>query len=266
MAIKDSVRHAETLLRELLFEQQEGVNDAVGKGTSAEVVIEERLIRPHLPPPFQCQKGAVVEAAAPDKQSAAIDRVVYDPTRGSPLVYGPAHSIFAIESVVGLVEITMRLNGEKLREDVERIAPVQAMRRRRHLVPVEGSITEAEDKEFQTRSPRGFLIGLPEDENWRPATIAKSIREAQLAVAGDVKIHGVYVIGIGYFSTIPGAEPRYQVNVYTDESRLFRFTNDFRVSFQRWGRMPEGWATDFNKYVEGDGPNLMAPAPIAPTA
>ena len=110
MSINESIQRAEGVLRESLLEQQEGIDDRTGKGTSVEMLIEDRLIRPHLPPPFQCQKGSVVAAASPNAQSAAIDRVVYDPAIAPPLVYGVAHSIFPIEAVAGLVEITMRLN------------------------------------------------------------------------------------------------------------------------------------------------------------
>jgi hypothetical protein len=190
MSINESIQRAENVLPESLLEQQEGVDDRTGKGTSAEMLIEERVIRPHLPAPFLCQKGSVIAAATPSEQSAAIDRIVYDPTIAPPLVYGAAHSIFPIEAVAGLVEITMRLNARKLRQDVQRIAPIQNLRRRRYIVPVPNSITQAQRNEIDALSPRGFLIGLPEDPTWRPQTIANVIREAQLAAAGHVKITG----------------------------------------------------------------------------
>ena len=105
------------------------------------------------------------------------------------------------------------------------------------------STTQARREEVEALSPRGFLVGLPEDPTWQPQTIANVIREAQLDAAGHVKIHGVYVIGIGYFSTVPASDgaPPYRVRAWTDAARLFRFTKDFRTAFQRWPRMP--WAT-----------------------
>ena len=261
MSLNESIQRSENVLRELLLQQQEGVDDRTGKGTSTEAVVERYLIRPHLPPPFRCQKGAVVAAAAPSEQSAAIDRVVHDPTEAPPLVYGDAHSIFPIEAVAGLVEITMRLNATKLKQDVQKIAPIQNLRRRRYIVPAPDSVTQAYRLEADVLSPRGFLIGLPEDPNWRPETIASVIREAQLEAAGDVKIHGVYIVGIGYFSTIPASDgaPPYRVRAWTDDARLFRFTNDFRTTFQRWPRMEQGWAGDLDGYVDGSDPRWLAP-------
>ena len=262
MSVNESIQRAENVLLESLLEQQEGVDDRTGKGTSAEMLIEERLIRPYLPAPFLCQKGSVIAAATPSEQSAAIDRIVYDPTIAPPLVYGAAHSIFPIEAVAGLVEITMRLNATKLRQDVQRIAPIQNLRRRRYIVPVPNSITQAQRNEIDALSPRGFLIGLPEDPTWRPETIANVIREAQLAAAGHVKIHGVYIIAVGYFSTVPASDdaPPYRVRAWTDAARLFRFTNDFRTAFQRWPRVEQGWAGDLDGYVDGPDARWLAPS------
>lgn len=44
MSLNESIQRAENVLRESLLEQQEGVDDRTGKGTSAEMLIEERLI------------------------------------------------------------------------------------------------------------------------------------------------------------------------------------------------------------------------------
>jgi hypothetical protein len=76
-----------------------------------------------------------------------------------------------------------------------------------------------------------------------------------------VKIHGVYVIGIGYFCTIPAAhgEPPYRVCAWTDAARLFRFTNSFRAAFQRWPRMAKGYAVDLYDYVTGPAATCLAP-------
>jgi hypothetical protein len=46
MSINESIQCAENVLLESLLEQQEGVDDRTGKGKSAEMLIEERLIRP----------------------------------------------------------------------------------------------------------------------------------------------------------------------------------------------------------------------------
>jgi hypothetical protein len=160
----------------------------------------------------------------------------------------------------------MRLDATKLREDVQRIAPIQTMRRRRYLVPEAGSNTAIIRAELEYMSPRGFLIGLPEDPNWQPETIAAVIREAQLRICetgGTVKVHGVYVIGVGYFLTAfqdSGASP-YSIFGCTDDTRLFRFTNAFRTAFQRWPRMQQGWAGDLDGYASGGAARRLAPPP-----
>lgn len=261
MSIHDSIQEAENALRALLLQQQAGVDDATGKGTTSEDLIEQHLLRPFLPPPFLTHKGAVVAAATPSQQSAAIDRVVHDPTVAAPLVQGAAHSIFPIEAVAGLVEVTMRLNATKLRQDIVKIAQIQTWRRRRYVVPLPGSITHTFRAEVDALSPRGFVIGLPADPGWRPDTIAQTLRATLLELGGDVKIHGLFVIGIGFFETIPASEgqPHHRVMAWTNGDRLFRFSNSFRTAFQRWPRMELGWAGDLDHYVDGHGPTVLAP-------
>jgi hypothetical protein len=159
--------------------------------------VERELLIPFLPPGFECGKGSVVTAEAPGHQSGAIDRVVFDRSSSAPLLHDEAHSIFPIEAVAGLVEITMRLDGTKLREDIERMAPVKAMRTRRYLVPVAGSKTKVEPQDVDGISPRSFIIGLPADPNWDARAIAKSLWQAQTDLGEPTLVHGLLVIGVG---------------------------------------------------------------------
>lgn len=123
------------------LDAKRGIVDATGKGNATENLVAKELLVPYLPTGFKCLKGAVVASEAPDHQSPAIDRVIYEPGVAPPLLYDEAHSIFAIESVAGVVEITMNLDADKLRDDLHRIAPVRAMRTRRYLVPVPNTTT-----------------------------------------------------------------------------------------------------------------------------
>jgi hypothetical protein len=141
--------------------------DATGKGAITERIVEERLINPFLPPHFRCSKGAVSSADAPDEQSPAIDRIVYDPARSPPLVFDGEHSLFPIEAIISLVEITLTLDADKLRQDIERMRPVKAMTRRRYRIPIPGSNSKSNELTQEGLSPRSFVIGMPDDKNWR---------------------------------------------------------------------------------------------------
>ena len=121
MSLADSIKDTEDSLIKQLQAKRSGIDDRTGKGIATERVVEEYLLIPHLPPRFRVYKGAVVVAASPAKQSPAIDRVIYDQTAASPLLYDEVHSIFPLEAVCGLVEITMNLDATKLREDIERM-------------------------------------------------------------------------------------------------------------------------------------------------
>jgi len=103
-------------------------------------------------------------------------------------------------------------------------------------------------------SARSFVIGLPDDASWKASTIACALREIQVEVGGFTHVHGVYVIGIGFFSTLPveaASDNKYQIEYWSGDDRLFRFCNAFRGAFQRWPRLPPGWTTDLEGYVDG---------------
>jgi hypothetical protein len=200
-------------------------------------------------------KGAVVEAANPSKQSPAIDRVVYDHSAASPLLYDEAHSIFPLEAVCGLVEITMNLDATKLREDVERMVSVKAMRKQRYLVSVPNSSTKVLRTEQDALSPRSFVIGLPAAPSWNPVTIAGALKQIQRDLGPPTHVHGLYVIGVGYFYTLPIESPSelmYRIGGWIGPDRLFRFTTGFRLAFDRWGTLPSGWSVDLQDYVAGE--------------
>jgi len=260
MSLEDAIDNREKAIIFELQEKQVAINDRTGKGLSTENVIEEALIRPFLPPKFDCTKGAVITSKKPEQQSAAIDRVIFDKSAAPPLMHDIAHSIFAIESVCGLIEITMYLDSSKLRDDIERMASIKAMTTRRYLVPIPETSTRVTAKEVEGLSPRSYVIGLPSDPNWKPKTIADAFREIQLDLGPPTHVHGLYVLGIGFFQTIPVEdenEPMYRIEAWTRPDRLFRFSDSFRQSFDRWGSLPKGWTVDLSNYIKGT-PEILA--------
>jgi hypothetical protein len=254
MSLEDAIDKREKAIISELQEKQVAIDDRIGKGLSTENVIEKALIRPFLPPKFDCTKGSVITSKKPDQQSAAIDRIIFDKSAAPPLIHDIAHSIFAIESVCGLVEITMYLDSRKLKDDIERMAPIKAMTTRRYLVPIPETTTQATAQDVGGLSPRSYVIGLPSDPNWKPKTIAASLREIQLDLGPPTHVHGLYVLGIGFFQTVPVEdenEPMYRIKAWTRPDRLFRFSDSFRQSFDRWGSLQRGWTVDLSNYIKG---------------
>ena len=259
MSLEVATEKREKTIISEVEEKQVAIDDRTGKGLATEQVIERELIKPFLPPRFECIKGAVVTSAAPEQQSPAIDRVIFDKTAAPPLIHDPAHSIFAIESVCGLVEITMSLDTQKLREDIERMSPIQGMTTRYYLAPVPGTTTRAIPQEIRALSPRSYVIGLPADPHWAPATIAASLRKIQLDLGQSTHVHGLYVLGIGFFQTIPRedeTEAPYRIRAWTGPDRLFRFSDSLRQAFDRWFPLPPGWTVNLSNYVRGEAQTL----------
>ncbi len=157
MSLKDFIQNTEQAIINSLHAKRGGINDRTGKGAATEGIVERELLLPHLPAGFKCLKGSIVTASEPNKQSPAIDRVIYDLSSAAPLIYDKSHSVFPIESVCGLVEITMSLDGTKLKKDIEKMAPVKAMTSRRVLVSLPNSKTKGSREKVDTLvSPRSF--------------------------------------------------------------------------------------------------------------
>ena len=255
MRLLNYARETELALISHLNASSSGIHDPTGKGIDTEEVVERELIQPYLPPPFKTTKGAVSEAGIPAKQSGAIDRVIFNPADAPPLIYRKSHSIYPIEAVAGLVQITMNLDATKLREDIQLMAPVKAMRTRRFTEPVPGSTTKVFRQIGEGfLSPRSFVIGLPADPNWRPKTIAEALRRIQLDVGGQTHVHGLYVVGIGLFETIAieKDEAPYRIRGWLGEDRLFRFADAFRGAFDTWKWRKRNWFADLSNYLPGE--------------
>lgn len=254
MSLETHFLETETSLASALRATRAGINDTTGKGSEMERVVEERLLAPHLPPGFSCGKGAVIASTAPARQSPAIDRVIYNRHDASPLVYTQAHSIFPIEAVAGLVEITMDLDATKMREDIVRMAPVKEMRQRRLQLSVPGSKTKTVSVMTEALSPRSFMVALAGDPGWKAETIAEALRRIQMEMGGQTHVHGLYLIGKGFFQTIPieKNEAPYRIRAWLGPDRLFRFTSSFRQAFDRWGWRPHPSSADIDPYVPGE--------------
>lgn len=261
MSLEESIAQREIAIIGKLREQQGGVSDATGKGLTTESIVDDDLVKPFLPPRFSSAKGAVVTSRKPDEQSSPIDRVIYDNSAAPPLIYGAAHSVFPIEAVCGLVEITMYLDATKLRTDIERMAPIKAMQTRRYFLPISLTQTKVVPHEVEDAiSPRSFIVGLPSDMNWTPHAIATSLRQIQIALGSPTHVHGLYVLGIGFFETVPVEnvkEPMYRIRAWVGNDRLFRFADSFRRAFDRWEPLPPLCSVDLTGYVKGES-TIMA--------
>jgi hypothetical protein len=109
----DGMAEKEEAIIKLLRVQQSGINNRTGKGSGVEHIVEKELLYPNLPRNFDICKGSVISSDKLDKQSPAIDRIIYDTSISGSLIYSPDHSIFPLETVCGLVEITLNMDARK---------------------------------------------------------------------------------------------------------------------------------------------------------
>lgn len=255
MNLNDSVAKREESIIRALESKQAAIDNRTGKGSAMETVVEHELLSPYFPPGFDCVKGSVLDGSASGTQSAAIDRVILDRRVAPPLVYDDAHSIIPIEIVAGIVEITMYLDRTKLAADVAQMLPVRAMKNRRYLVSAKNSQTKMVPVETEITSPRCFVIGLPADPNWDPQTVARALLEIQHDLGAQALVHGLYVLGIGFFETVPttkDGQPSRKIRAWLGSDRMFRFADTLRISLDRWLQLPVGVSADLRRYMSGD--------------
>lgn len=251
MDLAVAVAKSEQALISGLEERQAGIDDVTGKGLATERLIDDRLIRPYLPPGFRSVKGEVVNARDPGAASPPIDRIIYSERVCPPLIYDEAHSVVPFECTAGVVEITMRLDATKLRTDIARTRLVRALRHRRYMVSVPGSSNLVHQVEAEaTMGCRAYVIGLPADRNWRPESIVDALRRAQ-AEDGGTLVHALYVLGIGVFETLES-----KIRAWLGPDRMYRFVTGFRNSFDRWPELPKGTSADLGHYVAGEPRNF----------
>ena len=93
-----SFKSAEVSLAKALEAKRAAISGATGEGAATENIVQECLLRPHLPPHLRCGKGAVLAASDPSSQSLAVDRVVYDVSAACSILYEEPRSIFPIEA------------------------------------------------------------------------------------------------------------------------------------------------------------------------
>lgn len=255
MDLNESIARREESIIHALESKQAAIDNFTGKGSATEAYIERELIRPYLQPGFDCVKGSILDGPPPGTQSAAIDRVIFDRRVAPPLVYDEEHSILPIEVVAGLVEITMHLDRGKLATDIARMHPMRAMRTRRYLTSVPNSQTAMRAVEADAHAPRSFVVGLPADSRWQPQTIGRAFLEIQAELGADAHVHGLYVLGIGFFETVPTTkegQPARKLRAWLGTDRLFRFIDALRTSLDRWPTLPGGASADLRGYLSGE--------------
>ena len=247
------LKERESALVSELLANRAGLDDATGKGIATERLVAKQLIEPNLPPNFLCRKGAVVSSGDPGAQSPTIDRIIYDTAAASPLIFTDDHSLFPIEVVAGMVEITMHLDPKKLSQDIERMAPIRAMREGYYVVPVANSQTRVfPAQKIDGVSPRSFVVGLPASPDWTARDIAFTLRKTQQRLGSPTHVHALYVLGIGFFATIAvenDQEEKFRIAVWPGPQGLFRFTVAIRTALDRWPRLPPGSSVHMERYL-----------------
>ena len=148
------------------------------------------------------------------------------------------------------------MDARKLKNDIKHIADVNnTYIRKNFLIPEKDTITGVKCFPRDDMTPRAFIIGLPGSNTWRPKNIAKSLQDSQESIGKNIHIHGLYVLGIGFFETSPIENqyfPRYEIKTSIGKERLLYFADSFRIAFNRWYQLPQGSYANLKRYHKED--------------
>lgn len=114
-------------------------------GGSIEKILRTRL-RDYIPLRFGIHNGFIRSLDFPDWESHELDLIFTNDWYSQPLAVYPTHSIFPIEAVIGIMEVTKTFSQKKMRKDFAKAEEVQrcvggnwdvSLNVVRHLIPPE---------------------------------------------------------------------------------------------------------------------------------
>jgi len=157
------------------------------KGLLREALIEQ-FLTPLLPTPFQISSGVIVDSKG--HQSGQCDIIVADTSIFRPLYHARGAGLFAIESVVAVIEVKSRITRESIRQVFQTAADLKQMACLLNPKNVKDPKFPYGVFELPANILFGFRGQAQEDEGERIESVAK-----ELAVEVGEYVQGVLVPG-----------------------------------------------------------------------
>ncbi len=225
-------------------------------------------IRDYIPLKFGIETGFVRSLDDPNWQSNQIDLLFTRQDTGHPLAVFPGTKVFPIESVVGFMEITKKINKKKLQLDFEKVVDLKHKKSRFYTLPTNvartmGILPPKENPTAQDilndrisrvpivstdLEPRFFYFAFSTD--WKKSkTICKNI--AAVGKKQKVHLHGMLILNTGYFKHTPTSDPKtaYRISYITDfPGAYIAFIHDLIDALQTFTIVPETATVPISKY------------------
>jgi len=240
------------------------------KGRALEYEVAS-LIRVFLPNEYGLSTGfiAYYDDDGP-KLSSQLDIIIYDALRGSPLVNLGSCVVLPIEFVYAYIEVKATLTSSSdsakeyannsIESCVQKSKELRSIRKRKFLVPVQGSPTEVDLKEYNWLPIRSYIFAFQAEGSVvkDPKAMAERLANFMKRIGNPAHLHGVFLADGAYFETVPvdkaKAHPSDYFHVkYTTEDTLGKFKTSLISALTRFTRIPENWVPALDQYQRSAG-------------
>lgn len=242
------------------------ISHAGEKGRSLETEVSN-VLRAFLPTEYGFSTGFVAYRSSEGvKLSSQLDIIIYDSLRCGPIARLGSCDVFPLEAVYGYIEVKASLQStsdqaEKYAENsietcILKNKSLRSMRRRYYYRPVLDNIVQAVSETTVWTPPRAYIFAFETTGKIasNPIDMAKRISEFSKQIK-DVHIHGIFIGGSAYYSTIAvdprSAKPEDYYHVkFTKDGILSAFKWSILHDLSRFPRYPDHWTPALNKYDE----------------
>jgi hypothetical protein len=242
------------------------ISHAGEKGRSLEIEVSN-VLRAFLPAEYGLSTGFVAYHSSKGvRLSPQLDIVIYDSLRCGPIARLGSCDVFPLEAVYGYVEVKASLQStsdqaEKYPENsiescILKNKKIRSMQRRFYYQPASDNISQAVCKSVVWTSIRAYIFAFEPLGRIASSPPGMANRVSEFSKhAKDVHIHGIFIGGSAYYSTI-AVDPR---RAKPEDFNHVKFTKDGILSAFKWSmlhdlsrfpRHPNHWTPALNKYDE----------------
>ena len=248
-----------------------------GRALERDVIL---LLRELLPAEYGLSTGFIAYHADDTvKLSPQLDVIIYDAVRTGPLARLTACDVFPLEAVHGYIEVkaTLRSSSDSaeapsdnsIEHCLEQNRELRRMVDRRYHAQVPGTVVGSVRQRRTWVPIRGFVVAFAPEGAVASDAGAFAQRMADVSRRFGAHLHGVFVVGHGYFRTRPvnpstaKVEDMWHVH-YVQEHGLAVFKVDLLHGLARFPRYPSDWSPAVDEYfaepVWDSRPPVEAPA------
>jgi plasmid stability protein len=249
----------EEALRARLEVVRAALTHASEKGRSLEAATTD-VLRSMLPSEYGLSTGFIASHGTEGAElSTQLDVIIYDALRSGPLVRLGSCDVFPLEAVYGYVEVKAALRScndlqnptaDSLEACIKTNSKLRQLTKRRYWEPAPGSGVQAIQREYDWMTIRSFVVSFDVTGSIKdPAVFASRMAEVLAHFGGDTHLHGVLVLGNGFYRSRPVDNPndRYHVE-YTSESPLGAFRDQLLMAMQRFPRFAAAASPALDQY------------------